>query len=149
MDETSEPNTGDVRAEDTTVADAAAGEVAPKALVSRTTLVVSVLIALIVAGVAGVAIGWKVEQQRVKEDVENVRPIGTVTAIDDDSVTIELETASGSKTYEITDDTTVDGTGEMEEGATVLIRSSRGDGDQRQATRIVVLGGQGSEETSG
>jgi hypothetical protein len=131
VDETSEPTTD--------------GE-APKRGVSRTTLVVSVLLGMLVAGAAGVAIGWKVEQERVKEDVENIRPIGTVTALDDDSVTIELDTADGTKTYEITDRTTVDGTGELAEGATIFIRSWRGgDDDQLQANKIVVLSdGQGS-----
>ena len=149
MDETSESEAGDLRSEDTAVGHAYADEAAPKAVVSRTTLVVSVLIALIVAGIAGVLVGWKIEQERVKEDVENLRPIGTVTAVDDDSVTVRLQTASGSKTYQITDETTVEGNGELEQGATVLIRGARGDGDEREATRIIVLSGEGSEEPSG
>lgn len=106
--------------------------------VSRTTFIVSVLAALVIAGIAGLVIGWKVEQQRVKDDLSNIRPIGTVTALDDDSVTIELTTASGSKTYELTERTSVL-SGELEEGATVLIRSWRGVDGGLQANKIVVL----------
>jgi hypothetical protein len=145
VDETSEP-ADDTAVQDTTVVEDAPAERAPKAGVSRAVLLVSIVAALLIGGAAGVAIGWKVEQERVKEDVENIRPIGTVTALDDDSVTIELETASGTKTYEITDRTTVDGTGELAEGSTILIRSWRGGEDgQLQANKIVVLD-QGSEE---
>jgi hypothetical protein len=92
-----------------------------------------------VAGLAGLIIGWKVEQQRVKDDVANIRPVGTVTAVDDDSVTIDLETASGTKTYEITDQTTVEGAGEVEDGSKIFIRSWRRVDGEPRATRIVVL----------
>jgi hypothetical protein len=106
--------------------------------VSRTTLVVSVLLAAVLAGVAGVVIGWKVEQQRVKDDLANIRPVGTVTALDDDSLTIELENSSETRTYALVERTTVDG--ELQDGATVFIRSWRGGDDgERQATKIVVL----------
>ena len=141
MDETSEPADDTAVQETTVVEETPADEPAPRSGVSRVVLLVSVVAALLIGGAAGVAIGWKVEQERVKEDVENIRPIGTVTAVDDDSVTIDLETASGTKTYEITDRTTVDGTGELAEGSTVLIRSWRGGEDgQLQANKIVVLG---------
>jgi hypothetical protein len=112
--------------------------------VSRTTLVVSVLVAAFLAGALGVAVGWKLEQQRVKDDVANIRPIGTVTTIDDDSVTIELETSSGSKTYEITDKTNVEGADKIEEGATILVRASHGGDDGREAEQIIVLEGPSS-----
>lgn len=110
--------------------------------VSRTTLIVSVLLAALVAGVAGVAVGWKVEQERVKEDVENIRPIGVVRSSDEGSVTIRLLTSNGRRTFAITDDTVVagpDGDAEgIAEGAVVLVRSHRVDGEI-QAREIIVL----------
>jgi hypothetical protein len=140
VDETSEPESEAAVEVDTPAEHLTVDETVPRPGVSRTVLIVSVLAAALVAGVAGVIIGWKVEQQRVEDDLANIRPIGTVTAVDEDSVTIELQTASGSKTYEITDRTTVDG-GELAEGSTVLIRSWRGGGDgQLQVNKIVVLG---------
>lgn len=135
MAETNEPD------EATEPVPVAEGEVAEgersRETVSVTVLIVSVLVAALLAGLAGVVIGWKVEQQRVKDDVSNVRPIGTVTALDDDSVTIRLNTASGSKTYVLADGTSIDG--EMVEGSTVLIRDSHSSDGGLQATRIIVL----------
>lgn len=134
MDETSEPEPQEAIAEDVVPGE----EPAPK-VVSRTVFIVSVIAAILIAGAAGVVIGWKIEQQRVKDDLANIRPIGTVTAVDEDSVTIELQTASGSKTYVINDATNVDGSGEMVEGSTVLIRSWRSQGGELLARKIVVL----------
>lgn len=116
----------------------------PSGGVSMTVLVVSVLAALLVAGVAGLLLGWKIEQQRVKDDLANIRPVGTVTAVSDSSITVELQTASGTRTYEITDATVVDdGTrtgdvSDVEEGSTVLVRG-RSAGDKVKAVEIVVL----------
>jgi len=112
--------------------------------VSRRVLVLSVLAALVVAGVAGMAIGWKVEQARVKDDLANIRPVGTVTAIEDGSVTIDLITASGTRTFALTDDTAIDTaqTGEVSdvvEGSTVLVKNRRDGDGNLQATEIIVL----------
>jgi hypothetical protein len=113
--------------------------------VSRSTLIVAVLIAVVVAGIAGVAVGWKVEQRRVKDDVKNIRPVGTVTAVDDGSLTVALRTSSGTQTYAITKGTVVDRAragepGDVTKGSTVLVKSFRKDG-KLQASEIVVLPG--------
>lgn len=116
---------------------------AARAGVSRTVLVACVLAAALVAGVAGAAIGWKVEQQRVKDDLANIRPIGTIIEVEDGAVTVDLQGAAGAKTYVVDDDTRVDtpagdDASSLEEGTVVLIRS-RSDGDHRRATQIIVL----------
>jgi hypothetical protein len=118
-------------------------EVASGGGVSKTALVVGMLAAALVAGVVGVIIGWKVEQQRVKDDLANIRPVGTVTAVDDDSLTMSLSSASGNRTYVITDATVIDGetggdTSAVDEGATVLVKSKETGGDL-QAVEIVVF----------
>jgi len=107
-------------------------------------LVLAVILAVVISGVAGLAIGWKVEQQRVKDDIANIRPVGTVTAVTDDSVTVELRTASGTRTYEVTDATVVDGAAggdvsDLAEGSIILVKNNRGDDGKLQATEIVVL----------
>jgi len=131
MDDMSEPE----------AEDAVAAHGAPREGVSRTVLIVSVVAALLLAGVAGLAIGWKVEQQRVKDDLSNIRPIGTVTAVTDDSLTLKLVTSGGNRTYVLTKDTTIAGGdgSELAEGSTVLIRSWRGSGGKLEAKQIVVL----------
>ena len=116
----------------------------PRKGVSRGALVLAVLVAVVISGVAGLAIGWKVEQQRVKDDLANIRPVGTVTAVTDDSVTIELRTASGTRTYKVTDATVVDGAAggdvsDLVEGSIILVKNRRGDDGKLQATEIVVL----------
>ena len=115
----------------------------PARRTSRTTLIVSVLVAALVAGVAGVAIGWKLEQQRVKDDLDEIRPIGVVSASDEGSVTVGLLTSTGSRTYVITDDTVVadsegDEASTIPEGAVVLVRSRHVDGEAH-AREIIVL----------
>lgn len=125
--------------------------------VSRATLVGGVVAALAVGLIVGGAIGWKVEQHRVKDDVknakaearsqvaQNVRPFGVVTAVDGNSVTIRLQTGGdrGSRTFRLTRDTTVDRgiagrPSSIVEGATVLVRPENG-GAQPVAAEIVVL----------
>jgi hypothetical protein len=137
MDESSEPTS-----DDTTVAAAEPRPAtAPAATrgVSRATLVISVLLALLVGGVVGAAVGWKVEQERVKDDLSSIRPIGTVTAVDEDSVTLRMRTSDGERTYAITAETELQGADELTEGATVLVRRSSGDGDERAARVLIVL----------
>ena len=55
------------------------------------------LVALFVGLVIGGAIGWKVEQQRVKDDLANIRPVGTVAKVNDDPITIKLHTGNGCR----------------------------------------------------
>lgn len=105
--------------------------------VTRTAWLASVVVAALVAGAAGGAIGWTVQKQRVDDDLANVRPIGRVTAVSDDEVAVTLLTSDGTRTYEITDDTAV--SGDVAEDAVVLVRSRRGGDDQLQATEIIVL----------
>ena len=117
---------------------------APREGVSRRVLVLAVILAVVISGVAGLAIGWKVEQQRVKDDIANIRPVGTVTAVTDDSVTVELRTASGTRTYKVTDATVVDGAAggdvsDLAEGSIILVKNKRGNDGKLQATEIVVL----------
>jgi hypothetical protein len=112
--------------------------------VSRTVLTLGIVVALAVGGLIGVAIGWKVEQKRVKDDVQNVRPVGKVTAVDGNSLTIALQTSTGTRTYAITGATPVDsarkgGTGDVAKGSTVLVKSFHNDKGQLQASEIVVL----------
>jgi hypothetical protein len=107
-------------------------------------LIVSVVAALALGGLAGVVIGWKLEQKRVEEDVQNVRPVGKVTAVDGDTVTILLKTSSGKRTFTLTDRTTVEsaetGTAaDVVEGATVLVKPGPSSGGNLEATEIVVL----------
>ena len=110
----------------------------------RGALVLVVLVAMAISGAAGVAIGWKVEQTRVKEDIENIRPVGTVTSISEDSVTVDLRTASGTRTFTVTAATVVDGArggdvSALAEGSIILVKNRRGDDGTLQATEIVVL----------
>src|SRR4051794_39119087 len=84
---------------------------------SRGVLVGSVIAALAVGVIVGGLIGWQVEKKRVEDDVakvkaaarisgaQNVRPLGVVTAVNGNSVTIKLRGAEGSKTFRITRDT--------------------------------------------
>ena len=112
--------------------------------VSRRALVLVVLVAMVISGVAGAAIGWKVEEQRVKDDLANIRPVGTVTAVSDDSVTVRLRTASGTRTFSVTAATVVDGerggdVSNVVEGSIILVKNRRGGDGTLQATEIVVL----------
>jgi hypothetical protein len=136
MDETSEPVSDDTT---TATADVTTTSADRKPGVSRVTLLVSVVAALLIGGVVGAAVGWKVEQERVKDDLANIRPIGTVTAVDDDSVTLRMRTTDGERTYAVTAQTEVQGADELTEVATVLVRRSSGDGDDREAGVLIVL----------
>ena len=94
------------------------------------------VVALLVGGAIGVGIGWKVEQNRVKADVKNIRPVGKVVAVTDDSITVRLNTGSGQKTFALTDATVIDkaesgATADIEKGSTVFRPHSTG--RQRQA----------------
>ena len=151
MDETTEPDMTtelaasdtDTATEDAAVEDATLDEAASPGGVSRTVLIVSVLAGMLVAGLAGVIIGWKIEQQRVKDDLSNIRPIGTVSAVEDGSMTVRLSTADETRTYVITDQTVIagaeDGEGSsVEPGSTVLVRSRSSDGEL-EAVEVIVL----------
>ena len=107
-----------------------------------TAVVLSVIAALAVGGIVGLAIGWKVEQQRVKDDVKNIRPVGTVTSINDNSMKVALKSSSGNQTYVITGTTKVDpaanGSDTIAQGDVVIVRSKTVNG-KRQATEVVIL----------
>lgn len=114
-----------------------------RAGVGRSTLVVCVVVTALVAGVVGAVVGWKVEQQRVKDDLAFIRPIGTVVAVDDDSITVDLQTTDEDQTYRIGADTKVDSPdgddlSAITEGAVVLVRGRQGD-DGTEAAQIIVL----------
>jgi hypothetical protein len=101
--------------------------------------------ALVVGGIGGAAVGWKLEQNRVKDDVATIRPIGTVTAVKGDSVSVKLATDGGNRTYVISKDTAIDkaasgASSDLTEGATVLVRS-RNTGGKLVATQIIVMPG--------
>ena len=112
--------------------------------VGLTALIVSVVAALAVGGLIGVVVGWKVEQSRVKDDVKNIRPVGTVTSVEDGSFTVDLQTASGTRTYVITSGTVVDRAevgdeADVAEGETVLVKNFKNADGQQEASEIVVL----------
>jgi uncharacterized protein HemX len=115
---------------------------APKRGMGTAAVVVSVIAALAVGGIVGLAIGWKVEQQRVKDDVKNIRPVATVTSITDNSMTVALKSSSGNRTYVITDTTKVDpaaeGSANIAQGDVVIVKSKRVNG-KLQATEVVIL----------
>ena len=110
------------------------------------------LVALVVGLVAGAAIGWKVEQNRVKDDVasskqsqaQNVRPFGKVVAVGNGSVTVRLQTgANVARTFALTPDTVVDrgvagSRAAIVKGAIVLVRPDSQNG-KPVAKEIVVL----------
>ena len=73
----------------------------------------------------------------------NVRPVGTITAVSDGSFTIDLRTGGGSRRFKLTDATTIEraeGTtsAALAEGATVLVRGRRSEGDL-EAVEVIVL----------
>jgi hypothetical protein len=114
-----------------------------KGTVSRTVLIVSVLGAIIIGGLIGGAAGVKLEQERAKDDIKQVRPVGVVTKVDDNSVTLRLKNGGGTHTYKVSDATVVDSADEgsssdVVEGATVLLKGRSGDGG-REAVEIIVL----------
>ena len=116
----------------------------PRPQVSRTALIVSVIVALALGGLAGVVVGWKVEQQRVKDDVQNVRPVGRITAVNGDSVTVKLSSSGDVETFSFSDSTTVDSaeagtSADVVQGATVLIKSGRDSDGKLEAREIIVL----------
>jgi len=120
------------------------GPEAPRDGVSRAVFFLSLAIAIAVSGVAGLAIGWKVEQTRVKAEVVNIRPLGTITAVTDTSITVDLRTAKASRTYQITSDTVIENwtSGDMpklRKGLTILIESRTGSDGDLEATDVIIV----------
>lgn len=102
------------------------------------------VVAAAVAGGAGAVAGWQFEKDRAESDIENVRPVGIVTALTGDTMTVRLRTAGGQRVYTITDSTVIDtatdgDAGDIEEGATVLVKSQKGSDGSLDAREIVVL----------
>ena len=75
---------------------------------SRTLLVLTAVASLVVGVIIGGLIGWQVEKNRVEDDIANIRPIGTVTAVSDDSFTIDLRSGSGTRDFTLTDATAIE-----------------------------------------
>lgn len=121
------------------------GEADPSSgTVSRAVFFLSLAFAIAISGVAGLAIGWKIEQHRVKEDVVNIRPLGTITAVTGTSITVDLRTAKASRMYAITPKTVIENwTGgdvpKLMKGLTILIESRTGSGGDLEATDIIVV----------
>ena len=99
-----------------------------------------VLAGLLVGAGLGLVVGWKVEQQRVKEDIVNIRPVGTVTAVTDSSLTMDLLTSTGVRVFSVSDATVFDGGDQADvvEGSIVLVKSRSGEGGLR-AIEVVLL----------
>ena len=106
--------------------------------VSRGALIGGVIGALVLGVIAGGLIGWQVEKKRVEDDVasvkkrvqasaaRNLRPVGVVTAVNGDSVTLRLKSAPGSRTFRLTGSTKIDrntssGSSKLVKGATVIV----------------------------
>ena len=101
------------------------------------------IVALLIGGIVGVAIGWKAEQQRVKSDVANIRPVARVTGVSGDKVTVKFISTSGTRTYQLSDATLIDPTqkgdrSDITKRARVIVKGTKKNG-QWQATEIVVL----------
>lgn len=99
-----------------------------------------VVVGLLLGLGLGFVVGWKVEQQRVIDDVTNIRPVGTVSAVTDTSITVELLTSTGDRTYAVSDATVFTGGGQDDvvKGSIVLVKN-RSDGGNRRAVEVVLL----------
>ena len=123
--------------------------------VSRGALIGGVIGALVLGLIAGGLIGWQVEKKRVEDDVasvkkrvqasaaRNLRPVGVITAVNGDSVTLRLASAPGSRTFRLTGSTKIDrsagsGTGKLVKGARVIVLPDYTSGSPT-ASEIVVL----------
>jgi hypothetical protein len=121
------------------------------------TLIVAAIVALAVGGLAGFAIGFKVEQNRVKSDnkrdntaqtaaaqpARRAQPAGQVTAVEPNSVTIR--NAKGKNRVinlsasTVIDKTSTGGAGDILEGATILVNGKAAPDGSFDAAEIVVL----------
>ena len=120
-------------------------------------LIVAAVVALAVGGLAGFAIGFKVEQNRVKSDnkktstttpavaqgARRAQPAGEVTAVSPDSVTIK--NAKGKNRVinvsasTVIDKTSTGGAADIQQGATVLVNGKAAPDGSFDASEIVVL----------
>jgi hypothetical protein len=117
---------------------------APRRSISTAVAVGAAVVALVIGGIVGAVIGWKVEQNRVKDDVRNIRPIGTVTDVTDEAITVQLRTGGGTRVFALTDATVIDkaeggSLGDIEAGSTVFLRTRRGSDGELEAAQVVVL----------
>ena len=124
------------------------------------TLIVAAIVALAVGGLAGFAIGFKVEQNRIKSDnkstsaakttaaqtgARRAQPAGQVTAVSPDSVTIR--NAKGKNRVinvsatTVIDKTSPGGATDILEGATILVNGKAAPDGTFDAAEIVVLPG--------
>ena len=136
-----EPTTNDTLSDDASSQQGGIGAWSRTRVV--TLLVLTALASLIVGVIIGGLIGWQVEKNRAEDDIANTRPIGTITAVSDESFTMDLNTSSGSREFTVTDATIIetaeDATAaDLTKGATVLVRSQNSEGDL-QAREVIVL----------
>ncbi len=123
---------------------------------SRGVLVGGVIAALVVGVIVGGLIGWQVEKNRVEDDVseakdaarnagaKNVRPVGVITAVNGNSMTVRLKSSSGSRTFRLTGDTTVErattaASGNLVKGATVIVMPNYSSPSPQPASEVIVL----------
>jgi len=136
-----EPTTNETLSDDADSRQGGAGGSGRARLV--TLLVLTALASLVVGVIIGGLIGWQVEKNRAEDDIANTRPIGTITAVSDDSFTIDLSTSSGSREFTVTDATVIETAegataADLTEGARVIVRSLNSEGDL-QAREVIVL----------
>jgi hypothetical protein len=121
-------------------------------------LIVAAVVALAIGGMAGFAIGFKVEQNRIKSQSKSkrdqaaaraqssskkARPSGTVTAVSPTSFTIRTSKGK-NRVINISDATVVDKTStgaatDVTQGAKVLVEGKNGSQGSFDATEIIVL----------
>jgi hypothetical protein len=104
--------------------------------------VVAGVAGLLIGGAVGFVGGWQVEKRRIEDDISHIRPVGVVVDVSDDSVTVR--TGGERREYRLSEQTVVDtatlgGPGDIEQGATVIVREGRTDGGEMLAREIVVL----------
>ncbi len=120
-------------------------------------LIVAAIVALAVGGLAGFAIGFKVEQNRVKSKnkssataqkaaqpgARRAQPAGEVTAVSPTSITIKNAKGKNRKinvsTSTVIDKTSSGGATDILEGATILVQGKAAPDGSFDAAEIVVL----------
>ena len=119
-------------------------------------VIVAAIAALAVGGLAGFAVGFKVEQNRVKDDIKEsksrttapagarrAQPAGEITTVTPDSVTIR--NAKGkNRVINVSPSTVVDktatgGAADLAQGAAVLVKGKAAPDGSFDATEIIVL----------
>jgi hypothetical protein len=119
-------------------------------------LIVAAIVALAVGGLAGFAIGFKVEQNRVKEDLKDraaaappavgarrAQPAGEVTAVSPDSVTIRNARGKNRvinlSTTTVVNTTAQGGPSDITTGSRVLVQGKAAADGSFDASEIIIL----------